>query len=107
MWYLKKIADGEFGLKKTFWLFGVWPGLFVSFLLVTIESDRGNNAYGLITLIMILYLPYLWMVTVGIWNIVKEYKGDIFIAHIARAITIIFFLSMVLLAFASAIEILT
>lgn len=103
MEYLKKISTGEFGLKKTFWIFNFWSGLLVTFLLVTIDSSFRRNASGPITIILIVYLPLLWMITIGVWNSVKEYKGDVFHAHIARAISSIFFIVMAITAIGNAI----
>ena len=81
--FFRFLMAGNFGLAKTYWLFGVLVAAVYYFLMEYI-------GYGL--LFWIISIPYLfyWVaVSVGIWNAAGKYRGNPIWALLAR-IAVIF-----------------
>lgn len=66
----EKFIHGEFGLAKTYWLFGVLPNFLVNIALRTVASD--DLAYW----IGATFLIYLCVLLVALWNAGRKYTGS-------------------------------
>jgi len=81
-----KLSNGEFGLAKTFWLFGYIPMMLLTFISLSI-----TNA-GIATILRVLTVVLIVMVLMGISNIAKKYEGKkvwIVLAQISMGINLI------------------
>ena len=66
---LYALADGKFGLAKTFWLFGVAAGIIFSIIIRFISNQHAVNIiYMVIFFYNIFYL-------IGVWSSSDLYKG--------------------------------
>lgn len=65
-----KFISGEFGLAKTYWLFGVLPNFIANIALRTVASD--DLAYW----IGVTFLVYLCVLLVALWNAGRKYTGS-------------------------------
>ncbi len=79
---------GNFGLAKTYWLFGVLVGLLVGWVL---------NNFWLGILFWIIAIPYLfyWIaVSIGVWNAATKYRGNPLWAILAQISVILGFVAL-------------
>ncbi len=76
--FLKKLANGDFGLVKTYWLFGVVVGMAVNILYMFIEEPL------LLIAVYILHIVYITFAFRGIWNAANKYKGNVTWAILAK-----------------------
>ncbi len=67
-WYERFIA-GDYGLAKTYWLFGVLVSIFIKVAFNLVQSD--NGAF----IISVLFVAYLCALLVATWNAARKYKG--------------------------------
>lgn len=85
----KSLKDGDFGLAKTYWLFGVLGNLLISITL--------NFLTGLAMAIYSLFsLAYGVTVLLGIWNAANRYTGFKLWAILAKLAAILGFLFVIL-----------
>ena len=77
----KKLLAGDFGLVKTYWLFGFCTVLFL-FGISTLLPGRLLAVGGVITL---LYVAFIF---IGIWNASNKYSGPRIWAWLAKAAVI-------------------
>lgn len=73
----QKFIEGEFGLAKTYWMFGVLVNLCVNIVLRQIESDIIFFALGSI------FVAYLCALLVAVWHAGKKYQGPKFWVFLA------------------------
>lgn len=67
--FFVRLSKGEFGLAKTYWLYGVLVGFVVGLALKPITS------IGLMTIIMLFYTAYQVLVAMGVWRAANGYEG--------------------------------
>ena len=67
--FFQKLSSGEFGLAKTYWLYGVVVGFVLSLGIQTITS------IGIYTLVTLIYAPYQTLVLLGTWRASQKYEG--------------------------------
>jgi hypothetical protein len=67
--FFQKLSSGEFGLAKTYWLYGVVVGFVLSLGIQTITS------IGIYTLATLIYAPYQTLVLLGTWRASQKYEG--------------------------------
>ena len=72
MEFLNKLKSGEFGLAKTYWVFGVI--VFIP-LNILYELDVLSPDTILITFFASLFYMYFW--TIGCWTAASNYEGPI------------------------------
>jgi len=78
-----KLKDGDFGLAKTYWLYGV-----VVNLVLSIPSYVVSDLFFLIVF-TIIGLIYGVIVLIGIWNAASRYEGLKLWAILAKLATIL------------------
>jgi len=84
--------NGDFGLAKTFWLYGFIP----NFILGKIESYFLFKHYWEVCLILFfIHIAYYFFVGIGIWRAAGKYKGRKIWAIFARISVILSFLSLI------------
>ncbi len=67
--FFSKLMHGDFGLAKTYWLYGVAASYAGSLLSSLIPSLGGQLVY------MTLWLAYDVILTIGIWRAANRYDG--------------------------------
>lgn len=76
--FLPKLANGDFGLAKTYWLYGVIIGLFASFLSNLITSIAG------LVIFMLVFTIYEIPVLMGVWRASRKYQAPNIWAILAK-----------------------
>ena len=78
--FLTDLKDGDYGLAKTYWLFGVIGNILISFLIIPILSiSKVLLIIGLIVIVI-----YTIIVLIGIWNSASNYRGSNFWSLLAK-----------------------
>ncbi len=77
--FFQKLTRGDFGLAKTYWLFGAvvpFTIFFIEyfFLGYRYEAIIMNKTYYLLT--NIIYIAYIVMILVGVNQAAKKYQGN-------------------------------
>jgi len=68
-WFLARLADGDFGLAKTYWLFGVLAGIIINFIVGIIPS------LDVLAVVLTLAVVYQVVVLLGVWQAANKYQG--------------------------------
>lgn len=88
--FLRKLARGDFGLPRTYWLFNVLAGLVVSALVGAVESAGAQPAASLAAVaIWLAYVPYQFLVLVGVWRAAGAYSGSTLWSVLARVAVVL------------------
>ena len=83
--FFRKLVRGDFGLARTYWLFGVLVGLFVSALGRAAEAVSGQHVANLVAVgIWLCYVPYQILVLIGVWRAAGRYRGLALWSALAR-----------------------
>jgi hypothetical protein len=85
---IQRLISGDFGLAKTYWIFGVAVGIVAS-LVVSGISNR-----LLLTLFSVAYLVYWTATSVGIWNAATKYEGNPAWAMLAKGAVVLGFIAV-------------
>ena len=64
-----QLINGDFGLAKTYWLFGVVVGLVVNLL------SRSVPSLGVLILLTLAYTAYEIVMLIGTWRAANRYRG--------------------------------
>lgn len=67
--FFRQLVNGDFGLAKTYWLYGVLVGVFANILSSVITSIDA------LVIFMIIYTAYEIPVFIGIWSASDKYQG--------------------------------
>ena len=84
--FFSKLTGGEFGLAKTYWLYGVLVGV-----VANVSTSFITSIYGLVVT-MVVYTAYEIPVLIGIWRASDKYQGSnswVVLAKIAVIIGVI------------------
>lgn len=74
-----KLVNGDFGLPKTYWLYGVLAALVANIILRLVSS------YALLYwAIFATYVVYIVAVFGGIWRAADQYQGPAILAGLAK-----------------------
>jgi hypothetical protein len=73
-----KLARGEYGLAKTYWLYGVLVGFVVNIVFSVVQSP------GIIAIGLVVYTAYGVPVIMGIWRAAAKYTGPKIWAILAK-----------------------
>lgn len=76
--FFGKLANGDFGLAKTYWLYGVLVGI-----VVNIISNAVTSVGGVVILILA-YTAYEIPVIMGTWRAANKYQGSKIWAVLAK-----------------------
>jgi len=88
--FFKKLQDGDYGLAKTYWLYGIVVSIVGNVLQRTILAAMGKDGILLafiIELIFVIY--YVFFQLPGLWRSAKKYQGPKVWAVSAQIITVI------------------
>ena len=77
-WFFGKLANGDFGLAKTYWFYGVLVGFIVSVVMKLIAS------IGLLVIVMLTHAAYGIPLIMGIWRAATKYEGSKIWAVLAK-----------------------
>ncbi len=74
--FWRKLLDGDFGLAKTYWLFGMLPG-FVLNIAVNLATGLPSTESTPVWLLFVipLYMGYWVVVAIGCWRAATRYQG--------------------------------
>lgn len=67
-----RLIDGDFGLAKTYWLFGALVGFLWSFP-VAILQFTGHSTFS--NVLLFVHLGYSYIVMAGVWSAANRYDG--------------------------------
>lgn len=82
--FFTKLAHGDFGLAKTYWLFGVLVSITVN-----IVSNFFITSIGGLFLLTLSYAAYDIPVILGTWRAAKKYQGSTLWANMAKTMSIV------------------
>ena len=68
--FWRKLLDGDFGLAKTYWLFGVLPAIALNVLVGVVETTP-----TWLLLVVLFHLVYWMVVAIGCWRAATQYQG--------------------------------
>ncbi|MCS5551495.1 MAG: hypothetical protein NZ811_08275 [Gammaproteobacteria bacterium] len=93
--FFGKLANGDFGLAKTYWVYGVLVGFVVSIIINVITSIGG------LVILMLAYTAYEIPVIMGTWRAANKYQGSKIWAILAKIAVVLGVISLAvgLLAF--------
>jgi len=81
--FFSRLVNGDFGLAKTYWLYGVAVGIVINFL------SRIVPSLGALAVILVLAIPYQVMVLLGVWRAADKYQGRKAWAILAKIATVL------------------
>lgn len=81
--FFSKLSSGDFGLAKTYWLYGVVAGIVINLVIQVVPS------IGAIAVVLALATVYQVMVLVGIWRAANRYQGRKVWAILAKIATVL------------------
>lgn len=81
--FLWKLANGDFGLAKTYWLYGVLVGFIVNIAIKPITSA------SLLVIVMLAYTLYEIPVVMGTWRAADKYQGSKIWALLAKVAVVL------------------
>ncbi len=91
--FLSKLIDGDYGLAKTFWVYGFLTKWVLNFILQLIA--RSSGSMGFISIGVFLITTYEILLLFGIWNSAKKYNGPSMWAIIAKILVILGLLTLI------------
>lgn len=93
--FLKKLRDGDYGLAKTYWVYGIVVGVFFGFILrlilMALRKDGLLLAFGLLVLDAI-YIAFYQ--APGLWRAAKRYEGPKIWAILGQIIAVLAVISI-------------
>jgi len=88
--WLDKLMKGDYGLAKTYWLFGFLVFFTVNFLSNFITSTK---LLGTVTIVMLIY-NIMWIIAV--FKAARKYEGPVFWAYLARIMVLLPWIGIIL-----------
>jgi len=67
--FFSRLVNGDFGLAKTYWLYGFVAGMVINVITRIVPS------LGLLAVILVLTIPYQITVLLGVWRAATRYEG--------------------------------
>jgi hypothetical protein len=81
--FFSKLASGDFGLAKTYWLYGVLAGLIVN------AVTRAIPSVGILAVVLAVTIVYQVLALLGIWRAADRYQGRKVWAILAKIATVL------------------
>ena len=82
--FFKKLTNGDYGLAKTYWIYGALVAFVANVLMRFIESP------GLLLTVVVLQLIYnMVFLYRGVWNAANKYEGKVIWAILAKIAVVI------------------
>jgi hypothetical protein len=88
--FFSKLADGDFGLAKTYWLYGVLVGVIVNIV------SKAISSVSVLLVFMLVYTAYEVPVIMGTWRASGKYKGPKVWAVLSKIAVILGIISLVI-----------
>jgi len=82
--FFGRLAHGEFGLARTYWLFGFLPAVVVNLL-----SNYAFTSVAGLFLLTLVYGAYDILVIMGVWRAAKKYEGPRLWAYMAKGFMVL------------------
>jgi hypothetical protein len=89
--FLSELIGGDYGLAKTFWVYGFLIRWALNFIFLLIA--RSSGSVGFISIAVILITTYEILLLFGIWNSAKKYNGPSIWAIFAKILVVVGFLT--------------
>ena len=67
--FFRKLSNGDFGLAKTYWLYGVLVAFVLGFGMKAVSS------IGLLIILMLIHSAYHILILIGTWRAATKYQG--------------------------------
>lgn len=89
--FFRKLADGDHGLAKTYWVYGVLVG--IAFRMAMVFTAM-SGSMGAVYLVVFASVAYSFPLLIGIWAASDKYEGPRFFSILAKLMAIIGWLSI-------------
>jgi len=89
--FFKKLSDGDFGLAKTYWLYGVLVSIVGNILM---QGAALSGSKALIIVLLLVMMVYAVFQLTGVWNASNRYTGLKIWAILAKIAVIVGVLSL-------------
>ncbi len=88
--FLKKLRDGDYGLAKTYWLYGIIVSVVVGFLIRMIFMAMKKDGILLAFIIVLIGIIYTALFQLpGLWRAARRYQGPKIWAILGQIIVVI------------------
>ena len=87
--FLTDLKDGDYGLAKTYWLFGVIGNIVINILILPLLTA----SIILFIVGLIIIVIYTIIVLIGIWNAASDFNGSSFWSVLAKIAVVLGFIS--------------
>jgi len=94
--FFKKLSDGDFGLAKTYWLYGVLVSIVWNIL---IQGAILSDSIALIIVVLLVTIIYSVFLLTGVWNASNRYTGLKIWAILAKIYVVLSVITLVLTIF--------
>ena len=91
--FFKKLSDGDFGLAKTYWLYGALVSIGAQIVMAVVGM---SESVALIIIIMLALIVYSVFQMIGVWNASNRYTGSKIWAVLAKIAVVLGALTLVL-----------
>jgi hypothetical protein len=91
--FFKKLSDGDFGLAKTYWLYGVLVSIGAQIVMAVVEM---SESVALIIIILLVMFGYFVFQIIGVWNASNRYTGSKIWAVLAKIAVVLGALTLML-----------
>jgi hypothetical protein len=81
--FFGKLANGDFGLAKTYWLYGVLVGFVTNILIMAISST------GILVVVFLALVAYSVPLYLGVWRAANKYEGRKLWSILAKIATVL------------------
>ena len=75
--FITNLREGNFGLSTTYWLYFIIGGNVLFFIALALP------------ILFLVYIPYLIIVLMGVWNSAKKYTGSSIWSGLAQLIVVL------------------
>ena len=91
--FFKKLSDGDFGLAKTYWLYGVLVSIVGNILM---QGAVLSGSIALIIVLLLVVIIYAVFQLTGVWNASNRYTGLKIWAILAKISAVLSVLGLIL-----------
>ncbi len=93
--FFKKLRDGDYGLAKTYWLYGIVVGIVFAFIERLILMAMGKEGVLLALVIVLVSFVYAVFFQIqGLWRAAKKYQGSRIWAILAQIVVVVTIISI-------------
>lgn len=95
--FLSNLVNGNYGLAKTYWLYGVLTSWLIS--LVGLAAVILTKSQGLGVVLLIVFFLYFVFIAAAIWNAANKYAGNRIWSALAKVSLVLSFVANVVQVF--------